>query len=72
MSNEVVKQFECMRSSTAANSETKLVFVENDYQYVIVRFPVFDGKTWSHPAFSGGFLIARNISEMAAFDLRLP
>ena len=38
----------------------------------VVRFPVFDGKTWSHPAFSGGFLIARNISEMAAFDLRLP
>lgn len=38
----------------------------------IVRFPVFDGKTWSHPAFSGGYLLVRNINEMAAFDLRLP
>lgn len=36
----------------------------------LARFPVLDGKTWNHPAFSDGRLLIRNLKEMAAFDLR--
>ena len=36
----------------------------------IARFPLFDGKTWNHPAIADGILLVRNLAEMAAFDLR--
>src|SRR5688572_30662172 len=36
----------------------------------ITRFPLFEGRTWNHPAISGGILLVRNLAEMAAFDLR--
>jgi outer membrane protein assembly factor BamB len=36
----------------------------------VARFPVLEGKTWNVPALSGGYLLVRNLAEMAAFDLR--
>jgi outer membrane protein assembly factor BamB len=36
------------------------------------RHPAIQGKSWNHPAMSDGYLLIRNIAEMAAYDLRLP
>ena len=47
-----------------------LVRASPDRHQEIVRFAVLDGKTWNHPAITGGYLLVRNINEMAAFDLR--
>ena len=50
--------------------ELALVRATPENHQEIARFPAIEGKTWSHPALSEGFLLIRNISEMAAFDLR--
>ena len=36
----------------------------------LVRFPAIEGKSWNHPAIVDGYLLVRNLNEMAAFDLR--
>ena len=36
----------------------------------LARFPAIEGKTWNHPAMSDGFLLIRNLNEMAGYDLR--
>jgi outer membrane protein assembly factor BamB len=47
-----------------------LVRATPDAHQELARFPLFDGKTWNHPAISDGILLVRNITAMAAFDLR--
>lgn len=58
-----------------------LIVLTEDGQLVLVqatperhvekaRFPALEGKTWNHPAMSEGYLLVRNLAEMAAFDLR--
>ena len=36
----------------------------------VARFSALDGKTWNHPAISGGILLVRNTTEMSAFQIR--
>lgn len=50
--------------------ELALVRATPERHVELTRFPVLEGKTWNHPAMSDGFLLIRNINEMAAFDLR--
>jgi outer membrane protein assembly factor BamB len=37
----------------------------------LISIPGIEGKSWNHPAMNDGFLLVRNATEMAAFDLRL-
>jgi len=52
------------------DGDMALVRATPDKHVELARFPVLDGKTWNHPAFSDGRLLIRNLKEMAAFDLR--
>ncbi len=52
------------------DGDMALVRATPDKHVELARFPVLDGKTWNHPAFSDGRLLVRNLKEMAMFDLR--
>jgi outer membrane protein assembly factor BamB len=48
-----------------------LVAATPDRHQELASFPALSGKTWNHLALDRGRLLVRNLSEMAAFDLRI-
>jgi outer membrane protein assembly factor BamB len=52
------------------SGELALVRATPDGHQELLRVPAIEGKTWNHPAISDGYLLIRNATEMAAFDLR--
>jgi outer membrane protein assembly factor BamB len=52
------------------DGDLALVRATPDRHEELVRFPAIEGKTWNHPAMADGFLLIRNLAEMAAYDLR--
>ena len=55
---------------TTEGGDLALVRATPERHDEVVRFAAIDGKTWNHPAIADGVLLIRNITEMAAFDLR--
>lgn len=53
----------------AESGELALVKATPEGHREVAKFPALDGKTWNHPAMSGGNLYVRNTSEMAAFRI---
>jgi outer membrane protein assembly factor BamB len=54
----------------AENGDLALVRASPDRHEELARFPALSGKTWNHPAMADGYLLIRNIAEMAAYNLR--
>lgn len=52
------------------SGELALVRAAPDSHQEVVKVPALEGKTWNHPAINDGYLLIRNGTEMAAFDLR--
>jgi outer membrane protein assembly factor BamB len=46
-----------------------LVKASPDHYEELARFQAIEGKTWNHPAISGGKILVRNEVQMACFDL---
>ena len=51
------------------NGDLALVEVSPGGGHEIAKFHAIDGKTWNHPAISGGRLFVRNGEEAACYDL---
>jgi outer membrane protein assembly factor BamB len=52
------------------SGELALVRATPEGHREVARVPAIEGKTWNHPAINDGYLLIRNGTEMAAFDLR--
>jgi outer membrane protein assembly factor BamB len=55
---------------TTEDGDLALVRADPERHVEVARFPAVEGRTWSHPALAGGYLLIRSVNEMAAFDLR--
>jgi outer membrane protein assembly factor BamB len=54
----------------SGDGQLALVKASPDRFEELARFQAIEGKTWNHPAMSGGKILVRNESQMACFDLR--
>lgn len=54
---------------TTEDGDIALVRATPEKHEELVRFPAIEGKTWNHPVISGGVLLVRNTTEMAAFRI---
>jgi outer membrane protein assembly factor BamB len=54
----------------SGDGQLALVKASPDRFEELARFQAIEGKTWNHPAISGGRILVRNESQMACFDLR--
>ena len=52
--------------------ELALVKATPERHIELARFPAIQGKTWNHPAISGGWLLVRNTTEMACYKIASP
>lgn len=55
---------------TTGDGDVVLVRATPESHQEIARTAAVEGDTWNHPALVDGFLLVRNASQMAAFDLR--
>jgi outer membrane protein assembly factor BamB len=55
---------------TTEEREVALVRATPDGHQEVAKMPALGGLTWNHPALANGFLLVRNSTHMAAFDLR--
>ncbi len=54
---------------TSDSGELALVKASPDQYSELGRFAALDGKTWNYPAISGGKLLVRNATQMAAYNI---
>ena len=55
---------------TTEEGDVVLVRATSAGHQEVAKVPAVEGRTWNHPALADGFLLVRNATQMAAFDLR--